>query len=207
MKYALVDNRRVEAFPKGRGVCLCCKSLVIAKCGRFKINHWAHKDKTECDPWWENESEWHRQWKNNFPSENQEIVFKSHITDEKHIADIYTKNKVVIEIQSYSIDDEERTARENFYGNMIWIVNGCKNDSDRIYFKMGICSPHTDDLYLCHFNWYGRGKIFSKWVTSQKPVFIDFGSDLVWNLISYNDKEKKGTVRAYLKEDFIKMYL
>ena len=90
MKYALVDNQKKEAEKGLKGLCPICQQPVIAKCGKFKINHWAHKSLEHCDNWWENETEWHRQWKNTFPVEWQEIVAIDEKTGEKHIADIKT---------------------------------------------------------------------------------------------------------------------
>ena len=47
------------------------------------------KGRRFCDPWWENETEWHRAWKDQFPADWQEIVH--HAEDgEKHIADVKT---------------------------------------------------------------------------------------------------------------------
>ena len=40
MKYALVNNEKVEATKGQVGICPVCGSTVIAKCGNYKINHW-----------------------------------------------------------------------------------------------------------------------------------------------------------------------
>ena len=65
MKFALHGGKRVEAEANLKGaVCQVCKAEVIAKCGDIKIHHWAHKSKRKCDHWWENETQWHRDWKN-----------------------------------------------------------------------------------------------------------------------------------------------
>lgn len=205
MKYSLVNGFRAEPFKGGTGTCLCCGSDTIAKCGNFKVHHWAHKSKEYCDPWWENEDEWHRKWKNYFPVESQEIIFKNVITNEKHIADIYI-NQTVIEIQSYPIKEDEARLREAFYNNMIWIIDGCKNEFDEINFGLSIGSPHTEDPYLRQFKWYGRSKIFAKWSKSTKPVYIDFGSDIVWQLLQFDIKSKKGLVKAIPKETFINWF-
>ncbi|MEN5235052.1 competence protein CoiA [Sphingobacterium faecium] len=126
MQYANVNGIKSSPSPKLKGKCYCCGSEVIAKCGSFKIWHWTHKDLKSCDPWWENETEWHRQWKNSFPKENQEIVHFDQKTREKHIADVKTNNGVVIEFQNSPMSIEELESRESFYGNMIWIINGSK---------------------------------------------------------------------------------
>ena len=66
MKFALIDNIRTEAAKGAKGICPSCGSDLIAKCGDIKVNHWAHKGIRSCDPWSENETEWHREWKGNF---------------------------------------------------------------------------------------------------------------------------------------------
>lgn len=87
------------------------------------INHWAHHRLKDCDPWWENETQWHRDWKNRFPIECREV---SHIANdgEIHRADIKTPTGIVIEIQHSFMTDAERISREKFYANLVWVVDG-----------------------------------------------------------------------------------
>lgn len=123
MQLAVVNDKRVEAFVGGRGVCPSCGSEMIAKCGPRIIHHWAHYGRRDCDPWWENETQWHRDWKNQFPENCREI---SHTADdgEIHRADIKTPTGIVIEIQHSSMTDAERISREIFYKNLVWVVDG-----------------------------------------------------------------------------------
>ena len=114
MRFALIDNNRVEAQPKQQGVCPNCSQSVIAKCGKQKIWHWAHRSITSCDSWWEPETEWHRAWKNEFPADWQEAVQFAR-TGEKHVADVKTQSGMVIEFQHSFLKAEERAARESFY--------------------------------------------------------------------------------------------
>ncbi|ENF8746775.1 hypothetical protein ABRI18_000341 [Vibrio fluvialis] len=202
MRFALVDSIKSEPKKGLKGICFCCGSETIAKCGRYKVHHWAHKNKKHCDPWWENESEWHRHWKSYFPLDCQEITFAD-TNGERHIADVYSPKKVVIEFQSYAIDDTESRAREAFYGNMIWIVNGCKGPLDAVNFNLSVFGAHTLNPRLRKFRWVGRGKIFEKWSHATKPVYIDFGSGLVWQLLEYDIKSKHGLVLAIPKDEFI----
>jgi hypothetical protein len=51
-----------------------------------------------CDHWWESETQWHRNWKNEFPESWQEIVHTSE-NGEKHVADVKTENGIVLEFQ------------------------------------------------------------------------------------------------------------
>lgn len=123
MQIALVDDKRTEAFSGGRGLCPECGSETIAKCGPRNIHHWAHHRRKDCDPWWENETPWHRDWKNEFPVECREV---SHVAEngEIHRADVKTRAGIVIEFQHSNMTDEERISREGFYGNLVWVVDG-----------------------------------------------------------------------------------
>ena len=89
---------------------------MIAKCGNKKVWHWAHKTKKTCDHWWENETQWHRDWKDQFPVEWQEVV---HFAEggEKHVADVKTSTGLVIEFQHSAITKEEVLSRTAFYQN------------------------------------------------------------------------------------------
>lgn len=137
MLFALIDNNRIKAQPKLNGLCCCCSKPVIAKCGSRKIWHWAHKSKTDCDNWWEPETEWHRKWKSNYPAEWQEVVSFDEKTGEKHIADVKTFDNVVIEFQHSNISPKERTSREKFYTNMVWVVDGTRLKRDYSRFVKG----------------------------------------------------------------------
>lgn len=96
---------------------------MVAKCGPRLMHHWAHASKRNCDPWWENETPWHRAWKSLFPEACREV---GHVAPdgEIHRADIKTPTGIVIEVQHSAMTDAERLSREAFYGNLVWIVDG-----------------------------------------------------------------------------------
>jgi hypothetical protein len=123
MQYAVVDGERREAFFSGKALCSMCGSAMLAKCGPCVIHHWAHFGRRNCDPWWENETPWHREWKSRFPQDYREIC---HVASdgEVHRADIKTPNGIVIEVQHSSMPDAERLSREAFYRNLVWIIDG-----------------------------------------------------------------------------------
>ena len=125
MKFALFNNNKIIATKGAIGVCPICESELIPKCGKVKVNHWSHK--TKCtDTWHENETEWHRGWKDQFPSNWQELIlFDS--SGEKHIADVKTSENIVIEFQHSRLSSDERQSRNDFYtinGKLIWVVDG-----------------------------------------------------------------------------------
>lgn len=123
MQFALVDEARSEAKSGVKGLCPMCGSAMIAKCGPRIIHHWAHASLCDCDPWWENETQWHRDWKNLFPEECREQA-RAAPDGEIHRADIITPTGIVIEVQHSAITDAERQSREAFYQNLVWIVDG-----------------------------------------------------------------------------------
>ena len=118
MKYALVQGQRQGAQPRLSGECPVCGSAVIAKCGQHRVWHWAHRSIRSCDPWWENETPWHRDWKNQFPADWQEKVHRAD-NGEKHVADVRTESGVVLEFQHSPLPAHERAAREAFYRDMV----------------------------------------------------------------------------------------
>lgn len=123
MQLALLNGKPVEAFPSGKASCPMCGAMTVAKCGPRVLHHWAHKGQRDCDPWWENETEWHREWKNHFPASCREV---SHTAPdgEIHRADIKTPTGIYIEVQHSSMTDAERISRETFYQNLIWVIDG-----------------------------------------------------------------------------------
>jgi len=124
VQFSLVNGIRVSASPKSEGICPACGAKTVSKCGTQKLWHWAHANRQSCDPWWEIETPWHREWKSYWSSEFQEVVQFSTQDQEKHIADIKTASGRVIEFQNSAMNDEELSSREAFYGNMVWVVNG-----------------------------------------------------------------------------------
>lgn len=90
MKFSLVNGQRKQAKPKMIGLCPAYGCQITARYGRVRVHRWAHKNHGQCDPWWEKESEWHRTWKDQFPSEWQEYIQHDN-TSEKHLVDLKTK--------------------------------------------------------------------------------------------------------------------
>ena len=171
MKFALVDGIRAEPQPRLAGTCALCGCTMIAKCGRFVSWHWAHKRRTECDPWLEGETDWHIQWKDRFPRDCQEIVHLDELTGERHIADVKTHNGLVVEVQHSPISEQELRSRENFYGKMIWIVDARKL---RGYFSIGmtygLASTNPISYYI---RWVSSSKLFERWSVAKMPVYFD----------------------------------
>ena len=176
---------------------------MVAKCGRVKAWHWAHKGEPPCDPWWENETDWHRSWKNQFPADWQEQVAEDPVTGEKHIADVRTPHGLVIEFQHSPIDPVELHAREVFYRNMIWIVDGNRGSLDPDFFRMGLSGPIQNDPLAYAVQWWGRGRLLHNWSQARAKVYLDFGDNLLWRLVLFNSQTLRGAVGPVYKATVI----
>ena len=205
MKFALINDQKTDPTPKATGNCQFCGSQMVAKCGNIKIWHWAHKAKSSCDPWWENETEWHRQWKNKFPASWQEVIHVDPSTSEKHIADVKTPHGLVIEFQNSPMNLAEMESREAFYDDMIWIVNGDTNNTlNKGYFMMGLCrEPIQKNPLAYQVAWWGRSQFLSNWGKASTKVYLDFGDEVLWRIILYKDGENMAAVAPIDKQAFI----
>jgi hypothetical protein len=177
MKFALFNNTKIEATKGANGICPVCGSMLVAKCGEVKINHWSHKTSVNCDPWWENETTWHRSWKNNYPEQWQEKVMYDQLTGEIHIADVFTNHNLVIEFQHSHINPQERKSREKFYINMVWLVDGTRLKRDYQRFHKGrkdFRPTSMPNRFIVDF----PDECFPKnWIDSAVPVIFDFNSE------------------------------
>jgi competence protein CoiA len=160
-------KERVGATPGASGICQVCGGEVIPKCGAIKDWHWAHKSLAECDSFSDGETEWHRRMKSKFPESMREVVI---IKDGvKHRADILY-NGVTIEFQNSSISVEDILAREEFYGNMIWVLNynGKEDLIDiRRRTSFNVDKPGSTIYYTVH--WKHMKKTF---FNSNKPIYL-----------------------------------
>lgn len=173
MIWGIKDNQRIKATPKQKAFCPLCKEELIAKCGEIKIWHFAHKSGNECDAFFEPESEWHINWKNEFPVTQQEVMIKKGI--KYHIADIKTKTGKVIELQHSPISKKDVEKREEFYDDMIWLLDG-KTFGKNIQFKSKVAK------------W--------KWMPSiikytKNDIFVDIGNKSEYFINIYEEYEQK----------------
>ncbi len=177
MRFALLNDERIEATKGAKGVCPCCGNDLVAKCGEVYIHHWAHKKKCD-DYWWENETEWHRNWKDKFPKEWQERIQYDE-SGEKHIADVKTSSGWTIEFQHSAIAREERDSRDYFYNKLIWVVDGTRRKTDIKQFEnLIVRSRHisTEPFIVdSNFNFPEYYRLIREWSDSKSLVLLDFG--------------------------------
>jgi len=175
MKWAIVNEQRLEAQSDLSGICPACKSPMVAKCGDVRVYHWAHRGRRDCDKWWESETEWHRNWKNKFPSNWQEVVHPAE-NGEKHIADVKTDQGWVLEFQHSKINPDERKAREAFYQKLVWIVDGTRRKNDKAQFFRALEGRRLNGMPfdMWKIPVMGEGALLRDWAGSNLPVLFDF---------------------------------
>lgn len=185
MKFAIADGNKAEAKPGLIGQCPSCGSELIPRCGNIKIHHWAHKSVKICDNWWENETQWHRDWKNHFPVEWQEVVQTAE-DGEKHIADVKTSEGWVVEFQHSYLKHEERVSRDRFYGpKLVWVVdgNGTRNikQFQKIIGTKEIANLESSEL-IAKDNLLEKSNLIEAWSNLSGHVIFDFGNSEITNL-------------------------
>jgi hypothetical protein len=214
MKFALIDGDRAEATKGARGFCPVCGSELIARCGEVKANHWSHIGKRKCDPWWENETEWHRSWKDNFPKEWQEVIHTDGVSGEKHIADVKTDSDWVLEFQHSKIKPEERRSRNAFFPKLVWVIDGTKRQRDRpkFYRILEEYGLRSEDPRFKHILGSDECALLKEWHEINAFVLLDFqdGDDgkqsILWFLFP-----RIAIDEAYLwpitKDEFIALHI
>ncbi|MCS4435877.1 competence protein CoiA [Aquiflexum gelatinilyticum] len=210
MKYAFVNGDKIEAVKGATGICPSCGSELIAKCGEININHWSHKGTRNCDIWWENETEWHRQWKNRFPAGWQEIVHFDG-KGEKHIADIKTHKDWVLEFQHSFINSDERNSRNKFYSKLVWVINGLRRKTDKGQFQKvleGSSRAPVGNVNIRKVNFPRESRLLNEWLNCSAPVFFDFcelNKSPLWFLLPLNLKEE-AYLMSFSRKEFIAVH-
>lgn len=178
MRFALSDKQRIDATPGALGVCPGCNADMLARCGTKKVWHWAHKGRRHCDHWWENETQWHRDWKNRFLSDWQEVPARDE-SGELHIADIKTPYGLVVEFQHSAIKLDEVEKRTNFYGHVIWIIDGNRRPTDRTQYERMLSEnrPERFDSVNIYNIYCEETRLLKEWGSLGKIVGFDFGGD------------------------------
>jgi hypothetical protein len=197
VRFALINGERAEAQPSASAICPGCGKALVAKCGNQRAWHWAHEGRLSCDPWWENETEWHRAWKSKFPPEWQEIVHQAS-NGERHIADVKTRDGWTLEFQHSAISDVERQSRESYYESLIWVVDGLrrKRDAKNLLAAWSSGQRERDPFSMKRRIATPSCSLLRDWAGSRAHVFFDLGDQSqLWWLFPGSD-----ATRAYLQD-------
>ncbi len=166
------DKKRVhisDVLDNETYYCPMCYEELRCRKGDANAHHFAHKNNSECkanDGWNYDMSDWHFDWQNQFPLDNQEVVFS--YNNKVHRADVFINN-TVIEFQRSPITESEFNDRNEFYKgigyNVVWVfdainkeieyLNDTKDDERLFSWKHPIrflknfdCSDHKVNVFL-----------------------------------------------------------
>lgn len=176
MKFAIVGNNKHQRPTKGvKGFCPVCGEEVLAKCGNIKAHYWSHLANSKC-VYKGNKGEWHLSWQNEFPDDWQEVLLINPENGEKNLADVRSPKGFILEFQHSHIKEEEKTAREQFYKNMCWVVDGLNWIKIRSYFENRYKDKAEENIVeKFQIDRYDYETIFSfVWASSAVPIFYDF---------------------------------
>lgn len=209
MRFANVNGEKKEPARGLVGVCFGCNQPTVSKCGQIKVHHWAHKSKLECDPWWENETEWHRSWKNQFPEAWQEVLHTAP-DGEFHRADVKTAHNWVLEFQFSAINPDERSSRIAFYEKIVWVVNGLrrKKDPEQFFSSLKLVKTIEDSFFrrACDVT-SDNSALLRDWSNDKAPVFFDFNEpESLWCLLPRNAAGKVFIVE-FIRQRFLDLHL
>lgn len=184
MQYANIDGIRRAAEPGLKAVCGHCGNEVRAKCGNIVVHHWAHVAAENCDPWYEPETQWHRDWKSHFGEERSEISIVKQ--GARHIADVLTKEELVIEFQNSPISGETIVEREQFYEKIIWVINGEHFKDSFQIFDREYYQNWEPRMYVEH-NFYRQG------LKKEIKALVIYGSQIKHEEVQYILLQQKFT--------------
>lgn len=204
VKFAILNGLRV--WPeKGLvgAICPICRQPVFARCGEIRLPHWAHKSVIDCDPWKEDETQWHRDWKDLFGDMQEQVHENGGV---RHMADVKAPDGTIVEFRHSVINDEGKRTRAAFFGNrMLWVVD-CVNRPNAL-------ARFRDNKYtmLCEhipgyevFSTEEPGKCFPRsWINCNRFVFFDFGEKEVWCLFPRKRNVDMAIFMCLHKNDFV----
>lgn len=134
------DKKRVHissTLDNEKYYCPICGEELRTRKGTTNAHHFAHINNSKCvdqDGWHYDMSDWHYDWQNQFPVDNQEIVFNNN--GKTHRADVFINN-IVIEFQHSPITESEFNDRNDFYKDLgykvIWIFDAIDKDVEYLH--------------------------------------------------------------------------
>jgi hypothetical protein len=208
MRLALLNldkTERIEPTPHMKGFCPVCNAGVFSKCGHIKIYHWAHLKNSTCDYYKNKETQWHIDWKNEFPEECRELK----IPNANRYADVFINNWA-IEFQSI-IDIDDICLRHKKYPTTIWIFPFMNIKCKVVGFKTVESHDITEEFFWEKKNGYEHllnlpyGKTNSlaeicKFIPQH--VFLDIGNEYLLRVEEIDEYGRYDDTYAFEGENF-----
>ena len=193
-RYAIIDGIRtdiVDVAQGAHGICPLCRNELVSRKGTIRNWHWAHVAGRSCDEWYEPKGEWHRVWQDCFEKSWQEVPVSKQVNgiEKRHIADIKTSNGWTIEFQYSHLSTNDILERQEFYGEMVWVVSGIRLERDRrmgedlMKYTQSFESPEGLKYVVARVDDLPR---YDFWTTVDKFVFFDFKGG--FNMQQFDDQ-------------------
>jgi hypothetical protein len=169
----------ILATPDAEAECPLCHESVRPKCGQIVSWHFAHRSRADCDPWSENEGEWHRDWKRRFPLDWCEVVIGP------HRADVRGCNGWVLELQHSALAPAEIREREDFYlrhaRGMAWVFDAQDAfANDRLRIRQPDSPMRVDDTSAYRVLRWIRPRTSVRFARAR--VLLDLGNERLFDL-------------------------
>lgn len=195
MLQAWMDGEAEPRPPRVKGeraVCRDCNCDLFAVLPIENAWHWRHRG-GDCDSWSEPETPWHAGWKAKFDVLQREVTLRDEVSREFHRADVLCRQPsgraVVLELQHSSIAEEERLAREAFYGRdhtMYWLLHIYDDAKNFRAWSLSISLDFNNPVdfgghRFGRMKWFGRSKQFiERWKRSGAHVFLHAGERIFY---------------------------
>ena len=116
-----------NAVAKQECYCPSCGARLFQRKGQLRRHHFAHMPGHVCTDTWASQydmSDWHYEWQNSFPKQNQEVLLQ--LGETKHRADVLI-GRAVTEFQHANMSAKTFSDRNTFYFNLgykvIWVFD------------------------------------------------------------------------------------
>lgn len=187
-----MHGNRIAPTKGGRGICPGCGGEMHAKCGETKVHHWAHVSVKDCDSWSDNRtSPWHMAWQECFPEECREVFVGE---NNEHRADVKGQ-KMILEVQKSTISAEKIREREEFYGDMSWML--CGEDFESRFVLHEENASSFEGFIFFDFTWKNMRTC---WLSAYKPIFVHFAKGI--GLIEELNEDGSGIIEFITMERF-----
>jgi hypothetical protein len=203
MLYAIDGNgERIPPVKHAKALCPGCKQPVLARCGDVNVDHWAHVNGCECDPWHEPETQWHITWKMQFEEHCREVVLPPHRAD-VCATRVRTNReaRTVVELQHSPIEPAEIREREVFYfdqcNHMVWVIDARDITQNFEFGRPDTLNGGATIRTTFRWKWFRKS-----WGTVHvAPRYLDFGDEL-WKIEQIN-QDGTGGCRSYSYHEFL----
>ena len=212
------NGKRIPVFNKDgtknhEGFCPCCGKSLNARAGEIRRPHWAHTSVERCDEWWENEEEWHYEWRKliDITEHSCEVDIENVLEKDnvRHFYDARINNRLSIILRRGKLSEDQIQQYESFFGDMLWIVEAKKSNITRFHrMKDSGVIREIAKRRGCYSMRRGETGFYEKWAKCKAPVVLDFGENEkneknLWVILPNNDERVFRYIINFSKKELL----